>query len=354
MVLAGRERKGPFVTECFVLDDIKAFRGDRMRERFLLREDKLVLGAENANADLHRVGIASIFLLGHAEVARTVQSESIIETRQSMGIASRESDDVETAPLKDQPGCYRLAIGSPAEDVIAVHRQIGEILDAVQQDVGFQAHDSCGLIDGFIRQKRKRNPCDLRARRISNHPQRGRTRVDGLHAGSQLVRAIGIWAIKAVIAAAFALIKHDVEEGRQRGIGAAVKPDFHGIEIGGVTVNLFLLRRAQRNVGEAPVGAPAFYTGTDAETRIGKSDALVNLILESVGGRARRGIADFPKRLDELFTGLVTCYLQKAVSFVFGDDVSDVPLQPTAKILIEFLLFLAKTDPTVREENGRK
>src|SRR5207245_9734354 len=106
----------------------------------------------------------------------------------------------------------------------------------------------------------------LRARRLSNHAQRGRTRVDGLHARSQLVRAVGIWTIKAVIAAAFALIKHDVEERRQRGMGAAVKPDFHGIEIGGVTVNLLLLRRAQRNVGEAPVGAPAFYTGTDRKS----------------------------------------------------------------------------------------
>src|SRR5437764_13279553 len=307
MVLAGWERECPFVTEYFVLDDIEAFRGDRIGERFLLREDKLVLGAENADADLHRVGIASIFLLGNAEVAWIMQAESVVQARHSAGIASRESDNVEIAPLKDQPGRNRLAIGSPAQDVITVHRQIGEILNAVQQNVRFQAHDSSALIDGFIRQKRKRNSRHLRPRRISNHPERGRTRVDGLHAGSQLVRAIGIWAIKAVIAAAFALHKHDVEERRQRGIGAAVKPNFHGIEVGGVTVNLFLLRGAQSNISAAAIGAPAFHTGTDAESRIGKSDALVNLILESVGGRAGGGIADFPKSLDELFTGLVTC-----------------------------------------------
>ncbi len=47
----------------------------------MLREDELVLGAENADANLHRVGKASVFLLGHAEVARTTQTDRIVEAR---------------------------------------------------------------------------------------------------------------------------------------------------------------------------------------------------------------------------------------------------------------------------------
>src|SRR2546421_11365748 len=110
VVLAGRKRKCPFVTEYFVFDDIKAFLSDRIRERFLLCKDEFVLDAENADADLHRVGIASVFLLGHAEVAWTMQAESVVEARQSSGIASREGNNVEIATLKDQSGCNRFTV----------------------------------------------------------------------------------------------------------------------------------------------------------------------------------------------------------------------------------------------------
>src|SRR6202521_5349500 len=87
---------------------------DGSTEGCLLREDELVLGAENADADLHRVGIASVFLLGHAEVARIMQTEGIIEARQSAGIASREGNDVEIAALEDQPRSNLFAVGSSA------------------------------------------------------------------------------------------------------------------------------------------------------------------------------------------------------------------------------------------------
>src|SRR5437588_398977 len=180
MILAGRERESPLVAEDLVFDGIESFLGDRIREGFLLREDELVLSAENADADLHSVGIAFVFLFGQAEVAGTMQAEGVVKTRQSAGIA--------------------------------------------------------------------------------NHAQRRRARIDGLHAGGQLVGAVGVGTIKAVIAAALALIKHDVEKRWQSGVGAAVKPDLDGIEIRGVTQDLFLLWRAQGNVGAAAIGAPAFHT----------------------------------------------------------------------------------------------
>ncbi len=155
VILAGRERECPLVPEYFVLDGIEAFLGHGIREGFLLREYELVLGIENADADLHRVGITSVLFFGHAEVAGTMQAKGIVEARQAAGIASGEGNDVEIAALEDQPRGNRLAVGSSPEDIVAIRRQIGEILDAVQQDVGLQAHGSRGLIDRFIGQERQ-------------------------------------------------------------------------------------------------------------------------------------------------------------------------------------------------------
>ena len=115
-----------------------------------------------------------------------------------------------------------------------------------------------------------------------------------------------------------------------------------------------MLRRPQRDVGSAAISAPAFRPRADAESRIGKSDALVDLILVGVGGRAGRGIADFPERLNELFASVVGGELQKGFTFVVGDDVSDIPLQPVTIILFQFLFFLAKTNSAEGEEDRRK
>src|SRR5437879_12264594 len=65
-------------------------------------------------------------------------------------------------------------------------------------------------------------------------------------------------------------------------------------------------------------------------------------------------IADFPEGLNELFASLVGCQLQKGIAFVFGDNVSDVPFQPVAIVLFQFLLFLGKTDSAACEETRRK
>ena len=140
--------------------------------------------------------------------------QGIVESRQSARIASREGNDVEIVALQDQPRGNRFAVGSSPENIVAVRRQIGEILDAVQEDVGFEAHDSGGLVDRLVGQERQRNSCHFRPRGIANHTQRGGTRIDGLHASSKFIRAVGVRTIEAVIAAAFALVKHDVEKRR--------------------------------------------------------------------------------------------------------------------------------------------
>ena len=70
-ILTSRERERSLIPEDFVFDGIEAFLGDRIRDGFLLREDEFVLSAKNADADLHGVGIAFVFLLGQAEVAGT-------------------------------------------------------------------------------------------------------------------------------------------------------------------------------------------------------------------------------------------------------------------------------------------
>ena len=90
------------VPEHFVFDGIEAFLGDCIGERFLLREDELVFGTENADADFHRVGIPSVFLLGHAEIARAMQTEGVVKARQSAGIASRKGNDIEIAAFENQ------------------------------------------------------------------------------------------------------------------------------------------------------------------------------------------------------------------------------------------------------------
>ncbi len=101
-ILAGRERERAFVAEHSIFDGVEALLGDRIRDGFLLREDEFVLGTKNTNADFHRVGIASVFLLSHAKVARTMQTDGIVEARQSPGIASGEGNNVEIAALEDQ------------------------------------------------------------------------------------------------------------------------------------------------------------------------------------------------------------------------------------------------------------
>src|SRR5207302_3222006 len=204
MILAGRERESPLVAEDLVYDGIESLLGDRIREGFVLRADELVLSAENADADLHSVGIAFVFLFGQAEVAGTMQAEGVVKTRQSAGIASRKSNDFEIAALEDQPRCNRFAVASSPEDIVAIRWQIGEILDAVQQNVGFQAPHARGLVDRFVGQERQRDSSHFRPCGIAKHAQRRRARNDGLHAGAQLVGPVSVGTLKAVIAAAWA------------------------------------------------------------------------------------------------------------------------------------------------------
>jgi len=102
-ILAGREGSRPLIPNSLSLIVSRRFLVMESASDFCLREDELVLGAENADADLHRVGIASVFLLGHAEVAWGTQTEGV-----SRRVSPRESragkgNDVEIAALEDQP-----------------------------------------------------------------------------------------------------------------------------------------------------------------------------------------------------------------------------------------------------------
>ena len=84
-----------------------------------------------------------------------MQTEGIVEACQSAGIASRKGNDVEIVAFEDQPRGNRFAVGPSPEDIVAVRRQIGEIFDAIQQDVGLQACDSRSLVDRLVREERQ-------------------------------------------------------------------------------------------------------------------------------------------------------------------------------------------------------
>src|SRR6266481_2705895 len=134
MIFSWRERECPLVTEHLVFDGIEALFVNGIGDGFLLREDELVLGAENADTDFHGVGIVSVLLFRHGEVAGTMESQSIVKASESAGIASGKSNNIEIPALQDETGGNRFAVGSAPHDIIPVRGHIGQVLDAVQQN----------------------------------------------------------------------------------------------------------------------------------------------------------------------------------------------------------------------------
>ena len=199
-----------------------------------------------------------------------------------MRIARRKSNNVEIVAFKKNLCGDGFPHTSSPIDFIAVRRQIREIFDVVQQDIGFETGDSGRRIDRLVRQKAKRNASHLRPRRVPDQAQRRRTRIDRLNACDQFVRPIGVRTIETVIPAAFPLIEHDVEKWRQGGIGIAVKPNLDRVKVRRVSEYLFLLRRPKRDVGMAAVGAPTLQAGANAESCIGKSDPLIDFVFIGV------------------------------------------------------------------------
>src|SRR6267378_805973 len=118
-------------------------------------------------------------------------------------------------------------------------------------------------------------------------------------------------------------------------------------------VVLLLLRGAEDDI-RAPHGrSPSVISRLFPKVFARVGQPLVMFLPEDVGRGTGSGIADFPKSLNELFASLVGGQLEKGIAFVLGDNVSDVPLQPVAIILLQFLFFLAKTDSAACEEHGR-
>ena len=212
-----------------------------------------------------------------------VKANRVVQSCKSARIAGRESYDVQIPAFQKQARADTFLQSSPANDFIAVDRQISEVPDAVQQDVGFQADRCGGLVDRLVRQETQRNTCHLGPGGIPDHPESRGPGIDGLHASHQLIRTIGIRTVKAVVPAPFALIKHHVKEGRQCRIRAAVEPDLNGVQIRGIAEYLLLLRGAQRDVRAPAIGPPALYARANAEARVGKGDALVDFVLVGVG-----------------------------------------------------------------------
>src|SRR5215467_869257 len=102
--------------------------------------------------------------------------------------------------------------------------------------------------------------------------------IDGRNTRGQLVGAVHVRAIEPVISAAFALVKHNVKERGEGRIRATVEPDFDRIQIGRIAKHLLLLWWSQRDVSASPVSTPAFNARTDTESRVSKSDALINFV----------------------------------------------------------------------------
>src|SRR5207302_2191149 len=117
--------------------------------------------------------------------------------------------------------------------------------------------------------------------------------------------AIRIGAIKAVVPAAFALVEHHIKERRQSRVRAAVEPDLNWVQICGIAKYLLLLRGPQRDVSAPPVRTPSLHTGADAESSVGKSNALIDFILVGVRWRPGIGVTDLPEVLDEFVTRFV-------------------------------------------------
>src|SRR6185437_943200 len=124
--------------------------------------------------------------------------------------------------------------------------------------------------------------------------------VDRLHAGAEFVRPVHIGAIESEIADAVALVKKDVEKWRQRRVYALVEPNLDWAKIRRVVIALDLLRRPQRDIGPAAVGAPPFLAGAGSEVRIGVRDPLIDFVFIGVRGRAWIRISDVPEVLDEV------------------------------------------------------
>src|SRR5258706_7172485 len=118
-------------------------------------------------------------------------------------------------------------------------------------------------------------------------------------------------------------------------------------------VVLLLLRGAEDDIRPPHGLAPSVISRLFPKVFARVGQPLVMFLPEDVGRGTGSGIADFPKSLNELFASLVGGQLEKGIAFVLGDNVSDVPLQPVAIILLQFLFFLAKTDSTACEEHDR-
>src|SRR3989442_15166578 len=61
-----------------------------------------------------------------------------------------------------------------------------------------------------------------------------------------------------------------------------------------------------------------------------------------IGGRAGRGVPNFPELLDELLSGLVGGQLQKGCLFLPVDDVGGIPVKPFPVVRGKLILGAGK------------
>src|SRR6266478_5667805 len=119
-------------------------------------------------------------------------------------------------------------------------------------------------------------------------------------------------------------------------------------------VVLLLLRGAEDDIGAPHGRSPSVISRLFPKVFACVGQPLVMLVLEDVGRGTGGGISNFPEAFDEFVASVVGGQSQKRIVFVFGDDISDILLQPVAIILLQFLFFLAKTDSAGSEEDGCK
>src|SRR5579863_5845425 len=154
--------------------------------------------------------------------------------------------------------------------------------------------------------------------------------------GNEFIRPVHGWTVKAEITDIVALVKQNIEEIRQRRICARVKPNFHWEEIRRAIILLDLLWRAKGDIGLPSIRVPSFVPRTDSKMRVGICNALVYLIFECVFRGAGGWIAKLPKILNELIARIVGSQFQKSVSFVPGNNIGHVPLEPFLVALCKF------------------